>query len=50
MKIHNMIQGMSILVVGSLTAADSGKYTCIASNRAGTTSVAKEMVVYGVCL
>lgn len=46
LNIIEVAGSMSILQLQSLTAADSGKYTCIASNRAGTTSVSKEMVVY----
>ena len=45
-KIHQ-IHTMSILSVPSLSAANSGKYTCTASSSAGTTSVSKEMMVYG---
>lgn len=47
--IHNPTAGMSILVLKRLTAGDSGEYTCIASNRAGETSVPADMVVYGLC-
>lgn len=47
LRIHDQIPGMSILDLQRLTAADSGTYTCIASTRAGTTRVSKEMVVYG---
>ena len=43
----HQIAGMSILALASITAGDSGEYTCIASNRAGTTSVSADMVVYG---
>ena len=45
-KIHQILT-MSILSVTSLSAANSGKYTCTASSTAGTTSVSKEMMVYG---
>lgn len=47
LKIHEVPGSMSILQVQRLSAADSGKYTCVASNMAGTASVSKEMVVYG---
>lgn len=40
---------MSILGLLRLTAGDSGEYTCIASNKAGATSVSADMVVYGSC-
>ena len=40
---------MSILELKRLTAGDSGEYKCIASNRAGKTSVSADMVVYGLC-
>lgn len=49
LKIHEVPGSMSILQVQRLTAADSGTYTCVASNMAGTASVFKEMVVYGMC-
>lgn len=47
--IHNPTATMSILELKRLTAGDSGDYTCIASNRAGKTSVSADMVVYGLC-
>ena len=48
-EIHNPTATMSILELKRLTAGDSGEYTCIASNRAGKTSVSVDMVVYGLC-
>lgn len=38
---------MSILELKRLTAVDSGEYTCVASNRAGSATDSKQMVVYG---
>ena len=45
--IHLINERMSMLVLKRLTAADSGEYTCVASNIAGTASASKQMVVYG---
>lgn len=47
--IHNPTPTMSILELKRLSAGDSGEYTCIASNRAGRTSVSADVVVYGLC-
>ena len=47
--IHNPTATISILELKRLTAGDSGEYSCIASNRAGKTSVSANMVVYGLC-
>lgn len=47
--IHNPTAKMSILEFKRLSAGDSGEYTCIASNRAGKTSVSADIVVYGLC-
>ena len=47
--IHNPTATMSILELIRLSAWDSGEYTCIASNRAGKTSVSADVVVYGLC-
>ena len=47
LKIIKVPGSMSILHIQRLTAADSGTYTCVASNKAGTASVSKDMVVYG---
>ena len=38
---------MSVVILKNLSAADSGNYTCIASNNVGTTSVSINMVVFG---
>lgn len=38
---------MSVVNLKNLSAADSGNYTCIASNNVGTTSVSINMVVFG---
>lgn len=38
---------MSVVQLKSVSAADSGNYTCIASNNVGTTSVSINMVVFG---
>ncbi|XP_074633719.1 cell adhesion molecule DSCAML1-like isoform X3 [Acropora palmata] len=37
---------MSVVILKNLSAADSGNYTCIASNNVGTTSVSINMVVF----
>ena len=47
LSITKLPGSMSILQIQRLAAADSGTYTCIASNEVGTVSVSKEMVVYG---
>ena len=47
LEIIKVPESMSILKIQRLTAADSGTYTCVASNKAGIASVSKEMVVYG---
>lgn len=38
--------GMSMVKIKSVSAADSGNYTCMASNNVGTTNVSMEMVVF----
>lgn len=38
---------MSVVKLKSVSTADSGKYTCIASNNVGTKSVSIDMVVFG---
>lgn len=45
--IYPISKRMSILELKRLTAADSGEYTCVASNIAGTASASKQTVVYG---